>query len=193
MPTDSLHELKRQARAIDDNTSDASSCTRSHPVVDFHSGERSRIAIIAFCDNNCSLIPRCSLNASTIKVLFPFPRSSYSLNLLPQVHPPPSLFFFPLPSSLVHRFVHFFRAGYICPIGRLMKTFEYSMSCTDKLAGLTSLIASLGDSSMSGWSTRREDKLRMFVLAYVLLVSRTSGLFVQAIARERSVATNEPL
>lgn len=64
-----------------------------------------------------------------------------------------------------------------------MKTFEYQR-------GLASLIALLGDSSMSGLCA---DKLHMFVLAYVLLVSRTSGVFVQAIARERSVATNEPL
>jgi len=185
MPVNSLHELKREARVIDDDTSDVSSCADlvcQFPLRRMKPNSNCRFAIIIL--RYFSLVSHRKFQISS-PASRPFYSSIHSLDQLSSSALSSLFFLLFHPRSLIRPL---FLRKYISSIACWPAWWRHSS--TNELAGLTSLIALLGDSSMSGLCA---EKTRMFVLAYVLLVSRTSGLFVQAIARERSVTTNEPL
>jgi len=158
---------------------------RSRPAVDFQSDEAEQQ--LSFCDNYSPILRVSLVSHRKYQVSSPASRPFYSsIHSLDQLSSSALSSLFPLLSSSFSDSSTFSTQVYFFDC----RPAWWRHSSTNELAGLTSLIALLGDSSMSGLCA---EKTRMFVLAYVLLVSRTSGLFVQAIARERSVTTNEPL
>lgn len=173
-----LHELKREARAIDDDTSDAISCAGLIRLSDFRPGKRSwagqrrRFAtiVLRYLSRSINTQPQISLSV---------PFSYFSFLFLDQVHfhlSPLSTRLRPSSSDLSA-----FLRAYIFPISQeaaLMKMFGWRQRIVDELAGLSSLIVLLGDPPMSGL---RADKSCMLVFAYVLLLSHTLGLFNRTI------------